>query len=63
MKMTITDAENGFVVAVEDTPDNTYYFVALDVEDVCAIVQNVLVEPRDVLDMTNVAFEAVSSDR
>lgn len=63
MKLTITDAENGFVVAVEDTPDNTYYFVALDVDDVCSIVQNILVEPRDVLDMTNVAFEAVPSDR
>ena len=63
MKITITDAENGFVVAVEDTPDNTYYFVAFDVEDVCAIVQNVLVEPADVLDMTNIAFEAVASDR
>ena len=63
MKITITDAENGFVVAVEDTPESTYYFVALDVEDVCAIVQNVLVEPADVLDMTNVAFEAVPSDR
>jgi hypothetical protein len=63
MKLTITDAENGFVVAVEDTPDSIYYFVALDVDDVCGIVQNILVEPRDVLDMTNVAFEAVPSDR
>lgn len=63
MKMTISDAENGFVVAVEDTPNSTYYFVALDVEDVCAIVQNVLVEPADVLDMTNLAFEAVARDR
>jgi len=63
MKLTITDAENGFVVAVEDTPEYTYYFVALDVDDVCGIVQNILVEPRDVLDMTNVAFEAVPSDR
>lgn len=63
MKLTITDAENGFVVAVQDTEDSTYYFVALDVDDVCSIVQNILVEPRDVLDMTNVAFEAVPSDR
>lgn len=63
MKLTITDAENGFVVAVEDTPDSTYYFVALDVDDVCSIVQNILVEPADVLDMTNVAFEAVPRDR
>lgn len=63
MKLTITDAENGFVVAVEDTPEHTYYFVALDVDDVCGIVQNILVEPRDVLDMTNVAFEAVPRDR
>jgi predicted metal-binding protein len=63
MKITITDAENGFVVAVEDTDDNTYYFVALDVEDVCSIVQNILVEPANVLDMTNIAFEAVPSDR
>lgn len=63
MKITITDAENGFVVAVEDTPDSTYYFVALDVQDVCSIVQNILVEPSNVLDMTNIAFEAVPSDR
>ena len=63
MKLTITDAENGIVVAVQDTEDSTYYFVALDVDDVCSIVQNILVEPRDVLDMTNVAFEAVPSDR
>lgn len=62
MKLTITDAENGFVVAVHDE-DNTFYFVALDVEDVCDIVQNILVEPADVLDMTSVAFEAVPSDR
>ena len=63
MKITITDAENGFVVSVQDTDDSTYFFVALDVEDVCAIVQNILVEPADVLDMTNVAFEAVERDR
>lgn len=63
MKLTITDAENGFVVAVEESEDNFFYFVALDVDDVCAIVQNVLVEPADVLDMTNVAFEAVPRDR
>ena len=63
MKITITDAENGFVVAVNDTDDSVYYFVALDVEDVCSIVQNILVEPADVLDMTNLAFEAVPSDR
>ena len=63
MKLTITDAENGFVVAGQDTEDSTYYFVALDVEDVCAIVQNILVEPRDVLDMTSVAFESVPRDR
>lgn len=63
MKITITDAENGFVVSVQDTEDSTYFFVALDVEDVCAIVQNILVEPTDVLDMTNLAFEAVARDR
>lgn len=63
MKITITDAENGFVVAVEDTEDLTYYFVALDIEDVCSIVQNVLVEPKNTLDMTSVAFEAVPSDK
>jgi hypothetical protein len=63
MKLTITDAENGFVVAVQDTEDSIYYFVALDVDDVCGIVQNILVEPKDVLDMTNIAFEAVPSDR
>lgn len=63
MKLTITDAENGFVVAVQDTEDSTYYFVALDVDDVCGIVQNILVNPADTLDMTNIAFEAVQSDR
>lgn len=63
MKMTITDAENGFVVAVEEPNENVFYFVALDVEDVCSIVQNILVEPADVLDMTNIAFESVPSDR
>lgn len=63
MKLTITDAENGFVVAVEDTPDSTFYFVAMDVEDVVAIVQNILVDPANTLDMTNVAFEAVPRDR
>jgi hypothetical protein len=63
MKITITDAENGFVVAVQENEDSTYYFVALDIDDVCGIVQNILVEPNDVLDMTNVAFEAVPSDR
>ncbi len=63
MKLTITDAENGFVVAVEDSEDSTFYFVAMDVEDVVAIVQNILVDPANTLDMTNVAFEAVPRDR
>lgn len=63
MKLTITDAENGFVVAVHDTEDSTYYFVALDVDDVCGIVQNILVEPANILDITNVAFEAVPRDK
>jgi hypothetical protein len=63
MKITITDAENGFVVAVEENQNNFFYFVALDVEDVCSIVENILIEPADVLDMTNVAFKAVPSDR
>lgn len=63
MKLTITDAENGFVVAVNENDAITYYFVALDVEDVCSIVQSVLIEPDDVLDMTNIAFESVPSDR
>ena len=63
MKITINDAENGFVVAVEESQDSLFYFVALDVEDVCSIVQNILVDPADILDMTNVAFEAVRSDR
>lgn len=63
MKITITDAENGFVVAVQENEDSTYYFVAIDIEDVCAIVQNILVEPANVLDMTSLAFDAVRSDR
>ena len=63
MKITITDAENGFVVAVQENEYSTYYFVALDVDDVCGIVQNILVEPSDVFDMTNVAFESVPRDR
>jgi len=63
MKITITDAENGFVVAVQDTEDSIYYFVALDVDDVCGIVANILVDTKDQLDMSNIAFEAVPSDR
>jgi hypothetical protein len=63
MKLTITDAENGFVVAVEENEDSTFYFVALDVDDVCGIVQNILIDPANMLDMTNIAFEAVPSDR
>ena len=63
MKLTITDAENGFVVAVEDSEDSTFYFVAMDVEDVVSIVQNILVDPANTLDMTSVAFEAVPRDR
>tara|TARA_R110000822_G_C14998347_1_gene460484 strand:+ start:406 stop:597 length:192 start_codon:yes stop_codon:yes gene_type:complete len=63
MKLTITDAENGFVVEVQDHNESSYFFVALDVEDVCGIVQNILIDPANVLDMTNIAFEAVPSDR
>jgi hypothetical protein len=63
MKLTVTDAENGFVVAVQDTEDSIYYFVALDVADVCGIIENILVDTKDQLDMTNIAFEAVPSDR
>jgi len=63
MKLTITTAENGFVVAVEEYEDGHYYFVALDVADVCSIIENILVDTKDQLDMTNIAFEAVPSDR
>lgn len=63
MKLTITTAENGFVVDVEEQEHSHYYFVALDIADVCGIVENVLTDPSDVLDMTNIAFEAVPSDR
>jgi hypothetical protein len=63
MNITISTAENGFVVGVEEPEDCHYYFVALDVADVCGIVANILVDTKDQLDMTNIAFEAVSSDR
>lgn len=63
MKLTITTAENGFVVDVEEPEESHYYFVALDVADVCSIVENILVDTKDQLDMTNLAFEAVPSDR
>jgi hypothetical protein len=63
MKLTITPAENGFVVDVEEHEDSHYYFVALDVADVCGIIENILVDTKDQLDMTNIAFEAVPSDR
>lgn len=63
MKLTITPAENGFVVCVEDPQDSFFYFVALDVSDVCDIIGTVLVDPADQLDMTSLAFEAVPSDR
>jgi hypothetical protein len=63
MKLTISTAENGFVVGVEEPEDCHYYFVALDVDDVCGIVENILVDTNDQLDMTNLAFEPVPSDR
>ena len=63
MKLTVTTAENGFVVGVEESPESHYYFVALDVADVCGIIENILVDTKDQLDMTNIAFEAVPSDR
>ena len=63
MKLTITPAENGFVVDVEDQEFVHYYFVALDVADVCSIIENILVDTNDQLDMSNLAFEAVPSDR
>ena len=63
MKLTISTAENGFVVGVEGPEDIHYYFVALDVADVCSIIENLLLDPRDQLDMTNIAFEAVPRDR
>jgi hypothetical protein len=63
MKLTITTAENGFVVDVEEPSESHYYFVALDVADVCGIIENILVDTKDQLDITNLAFEAVPSDR
>ena len=63
MRLTITTAENGFVVDVEEPEDCHYYFVALDVADVCSIVENILVDTKDQLDMTHIAYEAVPSDR
>lgn len=64
MKLTITTAENGFVVDVEEPyVESHYYFVALDVADVCGIIENLLVDTKDQLDITNIAFEAVASDR
>jgi hypothetical protein len=63
MKLIITTAENGFVVDVEDQDYSHYYFVALDVADVCGIIESLLVDTNDCLDMTNLAFESVPSDR
>ena len=63
MRVTISTAENGFVVGVEERQDQHYYFVALDVADVCGIIENILVDTKDQLDMTNIAFEAVPRDR
>jgi hypothetical protein len=63
MKLTITTAENGFVVDVEEREESHYYFVALDVTDVCNIIENILVDTKDQLDLSNLAFEAVASDR
>lgn len=63
MKLSITPAENGFVVDVEESENSHYYFVALDVADVCGIIENILIDTKDQLNMTNIAFEAVPSDR
>ena len=63
MRLVITTAENGFVVSVEEDEDSHFYFVALDVADVCGIIENILVDTKDQFDMTNIAFEAVPSDR
>lgn len=62
MQLTITTAENGFVVDVDEGDDIHYYFVALDVQDVCSIIENILVDNAG-MDMSHLAFEAVQSDR
>jgi hypothetical protein len=62
MNIIVTNAENGFVVNVKESDDLSYYYVALDVGDVCAIIETVLTNP-DPIDLGHLAYEAVPRDR
>jgi hypothetical protein len=62
MTIIISDAENGFVVNVKESNDLSYYYVAIDVADVCAIIEAVLANP-DPIDLGHLAYEAVPRDR
>lgn len=62
MIVSITDAENGFVVNVSENENLNYYYVALDVADVCSIIETILTNP-DPIDLGHLAYEAVPRDR
>lgn len=62
--ITITLAENGFVVGVKEDDHSTYYFVALSVEETAEIVRDILSDITEgSLDLTNIAFEPVPNDK
>ena len=62
--ITISVAENGFVVGVKEDEHSTYYFVAVSVEETAEIVRDILSEMTEgTLDLTNIAFEPVPNDK
>jgi hypothetical protein len=63
MTLTITSAENGYVVTYEDD-QGEYYFVALDITDVCEVVKNLLeVDAHSTVDMSPIVYSTVPNDK
>lgn len=61
--LTITPAENGYVVTYEDEEDE-YYFVALDITDVCEIVKDLLnIKSHAKVDMSPIVYNQVPNDK
>jgi hypothetical protein len=64
MQITISLADNGFIVGVEDPQDIHAYFVALDIIDVINIVGSLLADATSTtFDLSELAFTQVPNDK
>jgi hypothetical protein len=64
MQITISLADNGFIVEVEDPQNVHSYFVALDIIDVVGIIGDLLADATSTtFDLSDLAFNQVPNDK